>query len=117
MRIIAGCSQFGPSDRIMFCVSELIGRQVEHSAVNHVIRFTVKSNNMEAPTTWWFSGLVSPAPASFHCCGRQYREVWRVAIETASAEDTQGPNWSTRWRCWFGEKSCFHEAAVEDLTS
>lgn len=38
-------------------------------------------------------------------CGRQYRTVWKVAMETASAEEAQGRVPSTRRRSRFaGEK-------------
>lgn len=44
-------------------------------------------------------------------CGRQYRTVWKVAMETASAEEAQGRVPSTRRRSRFaGEKKNEAEA-------
>lgn len=66
--------------------------------------------------------LVSTASASFHSCGRQYRKVWKVAIETASAEQMQGPFSSTQRRSWL-EKAApdfiifYKQASVADSTS
>lgn len=50
-------------------------------------------------------------PACFHSCGRQYRKVWKVAIETASTERHAGPRLVHTavlldWRNW----GWFHNA-------
>lgn len=39
-------------------------------------------------------------PASLYSRGRQYRIVWKVAIETASTGEKQRLCCSTRRRCW-----------------
>lgn len=92
------------------------------------IKITCVGFSWWAKTTWRLPqhggfvaslSLVSTASA-FHSCGRQYRKVWKVAIETASTGEMRGSLSSTQWRSWFG-KSCtwFHNASLqsEDLTS
>lgn len=73
--------------------------------LNRCVRFKQHGGFHNMVVFWPRRCLVSSASAaSFPSCGRPCRKVWKVAIETASAKETQHRGSSTRWRSRFGEE-------------